>query len=427
MAIAISVSPGKVFVAGQPFDVDDLNAAANPSVTIDGSAGAPVSGSDIQDNTITMAKLMQGAYFYGAATYSAGLYTINQTPDSGTIADGQMLIFKADAANASGAVNVKLDILSEVDLLDQQGRELVAGDIQADDIVFCVARVVTGPYTSFRVIGTLNTNYPRYATSAGTANAQTLDFSPNIPSYAAMTGKVLVFKVGAALSNTTAATLNIDGLGAADIKRPDGTALVANDLVAGTIAIVVYNGTNFNLLNPASFSISQYYAVSGVICQKVVEQSTGVGYNGDGKQIAAGNTAPTYHGTNAATIDSIAVTPKLSTSSLLVTVCIPGIWIAAAGDVGHITAALYDSNVNGTTALAAASVYLDVANKITGSIVFSHKLSSASTTLRTYYVQIGHETASKTWGWGNTNGSGTTPGVSLGDKVPVTITVEEIA
>jgi hypothetical protein len=404
--------------------VDDLNAAANPSVTIDGSAGAPVSGSDIQDNTITMAKLMQGAYFYGDGTYSAGLYTINQTPDCAAIAKGQMVIFKADAANASGAVNIKLDTLSAVDLFDQHGNELVAGDIQANDIVFCIAVADAG---AFRIIGTLNTNYPRYATSAGTANAQTLDFSPNIPSYAAMTGKVLVFKVGAALSNTTAATLNIDGLGAADIKRPDGTALVANDLVAGTIAIVVYNGTNFNLLNPASFSISQYYAVSGVICQKVVEQSTGVGYNGDGKQIAAGNTAPTYHGTNAATIDSIAVTPKLSTSSLLVTVCIPGIWIAAAGDVGHITAALYDSNVNGTTALAAASVYLDVANKITGSIVFSHKLSSASTTLRTYYVQIGHETASKTWGWGNTNGSGTTPGVSLGDKVPVTITVEEIA
>jgi hypothetical protein len=72
-------------------------------------------------------------------------------------------------------------------------------------------------------------------------------------------------------------------------------------------------------------------------------------------------------------------------------------------------------------------VYLDVANKVTGSIVFSHKLSSGSTSARTYYVQIGHETANKTWGWGNTNGSGTTPGVSLGDKVPVTITVEEIA
>lgn len=86
---------------------------------------------------------------------------------------------------------------------------------------------------------------PIYATGAGTANAQTLTLAPAITAYTA--GQGFRFKAGA--TNTGAATLNVNGLGAKSIKKCDGTiALVAGDITTGQIIHVVYDGTNFQMI-----------------------------------------------------------------------------------------------------------------------------------------------------------------------------------
>jgi len=51
-------------------------------------------------------------------------------------------------------------------------------------------------------------------------------------------------------SNTGAATLSVNGLTARAIVKRNGTALVANDLVAGIPAFLVASGTQFVLVNP---------------------------------------------------------------------------------------------------------------------------------------------------------------------------------
>lgn len=56
-----------------------------------------------------------------------------------------------------------------------------------------------------------------------------------------------VFRFVTAGANTTAVTLNINGLGAKAVKRPGAVALVAGDMP--TFAEVGYNGTDFELLN----------------------------------------------------------------------------------------------------------------------------------------------------------------------------------
>ncbi len=53
----------------------------------------------------------------------------------------------------------------------------------------------------------------------------------------------LIVKIGT--TNTTAATLNVNSLGAKSITRQDGSTLVAGDLVTGTEYVFVYDGTNF--------------------------------------------------------------------------------------------------------------------------------------------------------------------------------------
>lgn len=83
-------------------------------------------------------------------------------------------------------------------------------------------------------------------TSGGTANVQTLTYDVATAAY--VTGDVYRFKVGAGLTNTGATTLNIDVLGAKAVQYA-GAALTRNEIVAGRIVTVYYDGTQFQLLD----------------------------------------------------------------------------------------------------------------------------------------------------------------------------------
>lgn len=64
-------------------------------------------------------------------------------------------------------------------------------------------------------------------------------------SYAA--GNILALKANH--TNTGAATINVDGLGAKSITTADGGALVAGDIVSGGIYLLAYDGTNMQVMN----------------------------------------------------------------------------------------------------------------------------------------------------------------------------------
>lgn len=87
------------------------------------------------------------------------------------------------------------------------------------------------------------------ASVAGT-NTITGSLSPALDAYSA--GMLVVFTP--ANSNTGAATLNVDSLGALDVQKYDGEALAAGDLVAGIPAALVLDSgaDDFILLNPQS-------------------------------------------------------------------------------------------------------------------------------------------------------------------------------
>ncbi len=56
------------------------------------------------------------------------------------------------------------------------------------------------------------------------------------------------FQFVAAHANTTTSTLAVSGLAVKTIKRPNGDNLAANDILAGAVVDVIYDGTNFILL-----------------------------------------------------------------------------------------------------------------------------------------------------------------------------------
>src|SRR6185503_15803006 len=95
-------------------------------------------------------------------------------------------------------------------------------------------------------VSTIDPQFVNYYVETGSANAYIITPSPSIGVYTV--GQRFSFK--ATNANTTTSTLNINALGAKTIVRADGiTALVANDILAGQIVYVEYDGTNFVMIS----------------------------------------------------------------------------------------------------------------------------------------------------------------------------------
>ena len=86
-----------------------------------------------------------------------------------------------------------------------------------------------------------------FGADTGSANAYAVSLTPAPSAYAA--GMVVVFQ--AANGNTSASTLNVNGLGTKAIKRNATAALVSGDIVANQLVVAIYDGTNFQLVASA--------------------------------------------------------------------------------------------------------------------------------------------------------------------------------
>lgn len=106
--------------------------------------------------------------------------------------------------------------------------------------------VQIGTYDSIPAIND-TTSISNLITVAGT-NALTGLATPALGGYAAGAQ----FSFIAQNNNTAAVTIDIDTLGVKSITKFGTTALVANDITAGAMMLIEYDGTRFQLLNPAN-------------------------------------------------------------------------------------------------------------------------------------------------------------------------------
>lgn len=90
-------------------------------------------------------------------------------------------------------------------------------------------------------------------TTGGSSNAYTLTTGLSLAAY--VTGQSFDIKLNH--TNTGAATLNVDGLGAKAITKNGATALVANDIFNTLIYRVSYDGTNFQIVGTHGTNVYQ--------------------------------------------------------------------------------------------------------------------------------------------------------------------------
>ena len=108
------------------------------------------------------------------------------------------------------------------------------------------AFVQIGSYDDIPAIND-TTTFSNLITVAGT-NTLTGLATPALSGYAA--GAQYSFL--AQNNNTAAVTIDIDTLGVKSITKFGTTALVANDITAGAMMLIEYDGTQFQLINPAN-------------------------------------------------------------------------------------------------------------------------------------------------------------------------------
>jgi hypothetical protein len=113
--------------------------------------------------------------------------------------------------------------------------------------------------TDSATISQVQSSFGSFLTVAGT-DTITASVSPSLTAYAS--GQMFAFV--AANTNTGAVTINISSLGAKAITKNGNTALSAGDLTANYLFVVVYDGTQFQVVGVSATTFTNL-TVSGVL------------------------------------------------------------------------------------------------------------------------------------------------------------------
>ena len=232
-----------------------------------GSTGAPSA------SAIGAADLV-GQYVAGAGTAQAQTATLS--PAVPALAAGLSVFWKPNAANSGAGPTLAVNGLTATTIVKIGGASLAANDLTTTAIAWAIYDgtnfELQNPQTASGGSGTVSNcsvansvgyfsatgttvsciseaalSQYLYGAAGGSAQAQTLTLAPALASLA--TGIKVWFKPYAA--NTAAApTLAINSTAATAITKCGATALVANDLSATALAEVIYDGTEYQLLNP---------------------------------------------------------------------------------------------------------------------------------------------------------------------------------
>lgn len=107
------------------------------------------------------------------------------------------------------------------------------------------------------VIASIEGDIP-FVVATGSADAFVLTYSPAVETYSL--GQVLSFIAN--FEPTGAATINVNGLGARTLKF-NGADISAGDIPSGSYVRVIYDGTNFNLIDPKKPTASTNFVFIG--------------------------------------------------------------------------------------------------------------------------------------------------------------------
>lgn len=198
-------------------------------------------------------------------------YAITITPVISAYAQGQVFRFKADVANTGGCT-LNVSGVGAI-ALKVYGADPRSNYITVNSIVECVYNS-TGPRMDIISVSSQpqvsQDGAEIYAASGAGTDTYAITLVPAIAAYTV--GQVFRFK--ADVGNTGAATLNVNGVGAMNILRPNGNSLVTGDILANQLVEVeVYDATNCKMLSPFANTPSGLFS-NGTTTKNAADAST---------------------------------------------------------------------------------------------------------------------------------------------------------
>ena len=199
---------------------------------------------------VTLSEIFLPEYATDSGTTDA--YAIDIDLKSDPYITGNVYYFKANTSN-TGAATLDINSNGAKSIVKSFDVALRNDDTKAGQVV---AVIYDG--TNFQLLSPIGTSLDQsggqiYAADGGSNDTYAITLNP-VPS-AYTTGMVINFLANT--KNTGACTLNVNGLGAKNIRKYKDVVLVNDDIKASQIVSVVYDGTNFQLLSQVGATIDQ--------------------------------------------------------------------------------------------------------------------------------------------------------------------------
>jgi len=202
--------------------------------------------------------VQKGDWVWGTDTGAANAYVVTVPPFIQPLVAyqaGMAVKFKAVNANSgSSGSTINVNGLGTVGLKRAGGAALNSGDIvsgQVLEVVYDGANFQMVNYVGISAGSTTNNfstlSIPYIADTSGVANAITAVYSPAITSGQQVAGLFISVKLANNISAAT--TINVNGLGAKNVTLGNLSALSStNGFVAGEILLLVYDGTEYQII-----------------------------------------------------------------------------------------------------------------------------------------------------------------------------------
>lgn len=261
-----------------------------------------------------LTQLTQAIKLLGRIPYTLDLGSANNIvidPVPAITAYAVPLIFAIRVAFVNtGATTINVSGLGAIPLRRTTGAALSANDLPANGII-----IVAYDGTQFQLLSVPGSlAFPAAASlwhyGVDTGSANLIIASTDSQVIAWTLGLPVAIKV--ANANTGATQINLNGLGNIPVTRGSGTPLFANDVQAGYIALMVYDGTEAQLLNPLA----------------------GLGSGGGTGNDITGPDRPYWVAVNSATVTAQPVSPALGDTYLIPTGA-TGAWSGLSGRLGQ--------------------------------------------------------------------------------------------
>ena len=235
-------------------------------------------GGSLAPGDVTIGSSDTSPNWYSADSGTANTYVVAPSPALTALTVGSIVTFEAAHAN-TGASTINVSSLG-VKALDKQGATaLISGDILLDAIYLaeydgtewqvinpstssggggsgtvanCTVANSSAYYassgTTVSCAGQSTLSQYLYAADSGAANAYVINLAPALASLT--TGVVAQFTT--VNPNTGASTINVNGLGVQNITKKGTIVLATGDILAGVVYTIIYDGTEWQLINPTS-------------------------------------------------------------------------------------------------------------------------------------------------------------------------------